>query len=221
MLKNIKKIQLIFCKHDFGKLACVNKIQNQPPLGLVTIATHLESIFPDFQIEVLDGKNFELNELYDLINADVVGFSTWFSNYKSTVSLIKKIKMKNPSTKIVVGGPHATVLAKNVMQNNSNIDYVIVGEGEIKLQLLLSGISPCLIPGIYYRKDGLVNYTPNSEAMSIDLDLIPYPNLDVLSPKYEWNSTPQGPAMSAFPISGIRGCFQKKRCDYCSIPFWD
>ncbi|MCK4887747.1 MAG: B12-binding domain-containing radical SAM protein [Planctomycetes bacterium] len=212
------KIQLVFCPHELGQLAYEDEIQSQPPLGLLTLASYLEKHNPYLEIEVIDGKQLTELEMFRKIDADFIGFSSWFSNYKNTICAINKVKVNNPSAKIAIGGPHTSFLAKNIINNNKNIDYVFQGESEIALSNLLKGVSPKEVRGLWYNENNKINFSEASKGYDIDIDTVPSPNLDFLYPKFNWESHPESHAMSAFPISGIRGCTRNRRCEYCSIP---
>jgi len=213
----IDKIQLVFCSNTRGHLACEKEVQAQPPLGILTLASYIQHIFPDINLEVFDGKFFNEAELLEKLDANIIGFSTWFSNYENSISLAKKIKNKKPNTTIIFGGPHATAIPKRILINNEFIDYVICGEGEISFIKLIKGLEPQNIPGLFYRMENKIE--GNNLWETINLDFLPLINLELLQPAYKWLGNRNSPAMSAFPLSGIRGCMRgRNRCEYCSIP---
>lgn len=213
----IRKIQFVFCKHTHGHLACEDEIQAQPPLGIITLASYLDQTFQDIQVEAYDGKYFGEVELLQKLDGDVVGFSTWFSNYEFSISLAERIKCQRPNTTIIFGGPHATAIPNRILENNSFVDYVICGEGEVTLAKLLSGVPAKEISGLFFKDEDEIKGSNLSET--IDLDLLPPIDLSLLHPQYQWLSTRESPAMSAFPLSGVRGCLRgHNRCEYCSIP---
>ena len=212
------KLQLIFAPHNYGQLAYENDIQHQPPFGILSLASYINREFPNMELDVIDGRLISEEKLLCKIDSDIIGFSIWFSNYRNTLDIIKKIKLIKPNIKVVLGGPHASFLANRIMNNRPFIDYIIPRDGEIPLKRLLSDQRPDKIPGLYYRKNSKVCFF-ETEANSINLDEIPIPNLKLLYPEYNWHSSPNSHAMAAFPIAGIRGCLRKNRCEYCSIHF--
>ena len=54
--------------------------------------------------------------------------------------LIKEIKAKYPKIKIILGGPEVSFNAEELLKENDNIDYIISGEGEKPLPILLDSI---------------------------------------------------------------------------------
>ena len=216
-----KRVQLVFCGHTWGQLAHSAEVQPQPPLGLLVLASFLKQALPHIDIEVFDGKHFSEDELAEKLNAPVVGLSVWFSNYEASCSLASRVKRCAPGTTIVMGGPHPTWIGDRILRHQTAVDYVIRGEGEIAFAQLLKGHKPETIPGVLFRRGNGVaegGYA-GSWAERIDLDSLPELDLEVLRPAYRWKSSPSGPAMAAFPISGIRGCQRSRhRCEYCSIP---
>ena len=58
---------------------------------------------------------------------DVVAFSCYIWNITPTLEVAKKIKQKNPNTKILLGGPEVSYEYNNIIAL-PEIDYIIVGE---------------------------------------------------------------------------------------------
>src|SRR3989338_4104739 len=219
-MKMVNKIQFVFCAHTSGHLARENEVQPQPPLGLLTLASYVRHVLHDVEVEVFDGKFFSEEDLLQVLDADLVGFSVWFSNYARSISLASKVKASRPNTVIVMGGPHATAIAGRILKFNDCIDFVVRGEGEIPFSELLKGQPPEKIPGLVFRSGKGVCGMDVSPHLweKTDLSSPPMVDLDLLRPAYQWQSNRGGPAMSAFPLSGVRGCFRSDRCEYCSIP---
>lgn len=91
-------------------------------------------------------------------NADVIGFSVYIWNVKRVKEFIIKIKEIKPETKIILGGPEVSYNAEELLKNNGEIDYIISGEGEWTLPILLDAINQnSEIPenkGICYKNQG-------------------------------------------------------------------
>ncbi|NLO47149.1 MAG: DUF4080 domain-containing protein [Clostridiales bacterium] len=90
-------------------------------------------------------------------NPDVVAFSCYIWNIQKVKELIRKIKVSHPGTMVILGGPEVSYNTKEVLLNNPGVGYVISGEGEKPLALLLNAIyigdAEPDIPGVCYRKD--------------------------------------------------------------------
>jgi len=219
--KNVDKVQFVFCRHTHGHLAHEAEVQPQPPLGLLALASYIKEKLPHITVEVFDGKLLSRNQLMALLDAPIIGFSAWFSNYEESCLMAEALKARNPNVHILIGGPHPTWMAHRILRNRPSIDCVIRGEGEIALERLLRGDPLIEIPGVVYRDKDLIleGGTAGSWGELPDMDHLPFIDLSLLLPAYRWRAKPGDPAMAAFPFSGIRGCqHSNKRCEYCSIP---
>ena len=85
--------------------------------------------------EGLAWKEFTIKENKDEIanycsQFDVVAFSCYIWNISQTLEVTQKIKTLNPNTKILLGGPEVSYEYENII-SRADIDFIIVGEGEI------------------------------------------------------------------------------------------
>jgi anaerobic magnesium-protoporphyrin IX monomethyl ester cyclase len=194
------KVDLIFPQHEG-----VSNIQvPQPSTGLLTLAAYAQQNIPRLDVTVYDGNYIS--------NADIVGVSTWFSNYSNALSIGKEVKRRNPKATLIFGGPHAGSIPKRVISNNPFVDYVISGDGERAFVKLLGGEQEDKVPGLTYRKGNRV--TTNNPDFTVDLETIPAINFQTLGEEFIWKPK----SRSYIPISLYRGCFRSSRCEYCSLP---
>ena len=128
-----------------------------PPLGLLSLATYLEAKFPGrVEVRVIDG-DIEVMDENTFGGADIVGFHANSFNYGNCLVLAEKARKF--AKKIIFGGPHATVLWKNIMKNREFVDFVIVNEGEIPFSLLVgkllgeNDLKLQDIPNLVYRDE--------------------------------------------------------------------
>ena len=174
---------------------------------------------------------FTLEELKQVINKSVsvntlfVGFSTTFFNstlnsvnsdgsltYSSILSgvipqgidfqneLIHYIKTINYNCKIVVGGTkaHANI-------NDRNIDYSIIGYGEVSILALANHLKlNTPIPNSYKNLHGVTIVDNRTNE-----------GFDFVNSRFEWQDLDVGPA-SVLPLEISRGCIFK--CKFCSYP---
>ena len=75
------------------------------------------------------------------INADVIAFSCYIWNIEQILKLASDIKKINKEIKIVLGGPEVSYTAKEILEKNKFIDYIISGEGEEAFPILIEKIS--------------------------------------------------------------------------------
>ncbi len=153
-----------------------------PPLGLAYVGAVLEEA--GFQVEILD--NYLLKQPIDYVkheikrlNPEIVGITCGSVTYQRCIETAKAIKEVSPSSRVIVGGPHPSFLPDSMLQH-SEIDYVVMGEGESAMVKLSTHIAKhgddraiASIPGIAYRyEERIVKTTPK---LIDDLDEIPYP----------------------------------------------
>jgi radical SAM superfamily enzyme YgiQ (UPF0313 family) len=106
------------------------------PVGLLTIASHLRRTMPYATIRVVD-----LHHESDYRpRADVLGISASSTlNYRNVLSLARQAKAAGST--VVLGGPHVTYFANQVLRNRSGlVDFVIRGKGEIAFEHLIKAL---------------------------------------------------------------------------------
>lgn len=166
------------------------------PLGLLYIAAVLEE---EYDVQVLDaiiegweniveiegsyiiGLSWEhIRRRLEEIKPDVVGISAQFSiNEQCVIRTASEVKTVNKGIITIVGGAHATVQPMEML-SNEDVDYVVIGEGELTVQELLSKLgsgSPADIEGVLgvgYKKDGLPTIN-GPRPLIEDLDQLPLP----------------------------------------------
>lgn len=108
---------------------------------------------------------------------DIIGFSCYIWNIEETIRIIHMIKKVSPNTKIVLGGPEVSYDVHDWLQRIKEIDYIIMGEGELSFKQLLHYFHGKLpleeVPGIAYMRDEKVIIHP--AAPKIDLRNLPSP----------------------------------------------
>ncbi len=152
----------------------------------------------------------EAREVMEEFNPDLVGISVMTVKYVPALLLADLAKKVNPSCIVVFGGSHPTVLPEQTIENSS-IDFVIRGEGELTLSELVKGLveggSLSDIPGLSYKHNGKVMHSPQRELVA-ELDAIPFPARSLLHRSNTYNSEDMGLVMTS------RGCPFK--CTYCA-----
>lgn len=140
--------------------------------------------------------------------ADVYGFSTICSSYPLTLRIAESIKQAKPHATIILGGPQASVVDMPSMRVFPFIDFVVRGEAEESLPLLLdaldTGSSPAPIAGITFRSGADVTRNPNAPVIK-DLDALPTP---------AFHLHPYINECRDLPLELGRGC--PFACEFCS-----
>ena len=103
-------------------------------LGIIHLASYLISL----------GWTFDTAELIaaettgEICQKAYVGISSHINNYGNALKLAHIAKQSNCKA-VILGGPHPTNRAEQIICNQPNVDYVIVGQGELALEKILSG----------------------------------------------------------------------------------
>jgi radical SAM superfamily enzyme YgiQ (UPF0313 family) len=105
-----------------------------PPLGIAWLAAVLrENGYKEvFLIDAVINKysNENIVEILKKDTPDIIGLSFGTQNRFLAFGCARKIKKNFPQIPIVVGGPHPTLTADDILKNIPEIDFVIRGEGE-------------------------------------------------------------------------------------------
>jgi anaerobic magnesium-protoporphyrin IX monomethyl ester cyclase len=152
-----------------------------PPLGLAYVGAALEKA--GFQVEILD--NYLLKKPIEEVKAiiknlqpEIVGITCGSATYQRCIETAHAAKEAEPKCKVVVGGWHASYMPETLL-DHSEVDYVVVGEGEQAMTELATAItsddvkSSINIPGVAYRNKGQI-VKSNPQFIS-DLDQVPFP----------------------------------------------
>ena len=159
----------------------------------------------DFDVE----KNDIRQVLYYLAKEQpaIVGFSCYCWSITKILDLSRYLKQNDPDINIILGGPEVGPASEKYMQENSSIDVIVTGEGEVTFKEVLSsflgpGNTLAAIRGITYRaQDGILTTEPRPPLTN--LDEIPSPYLSgILKPRNEVTY-----------IETYRGC--PYRCGFC------
>ena len=112
------------------------------PLGLAYVAAALEK--NGYPVEIYD--NYLLGQSIEEVKAEIrkrqpeiVGITCSSLTYSRCVEMAKAVKEAYPSCKVIVGGPHASYMPETLLQH-SEVDYVVVGEGEAVIVKLAASI---------------------------------------------------------------------------------
>ena len=145
---------------------------------------------------------------FESLSFDVFGFSTICSSYPLTLRIAREVKRLHPHSTIVLGGPQASVVDVETMKAFPFVDFVVRGEAEDTMPLLLDSLSGRgpheTIPGITFRSGGSIGRNPNAPVIE-PLDRLPMPAFHLY---------PYAQACENFPLELGRGC--PFACTFCS-----
>ena len=111
----------------------------------------------------------------------VVGMTTLGCNFHCVVRVARAIRQINPHIPILLGGPHATILHREILERFVEFHAVVRGEAEETLIEILPRLpkgSLAGIDGVSYRSpDGTISCAPGRRVIP-DLDSLPVPAYD-------------------------------------------
>lgn len=136
---------------------------------------------PEFDIRMKEYtiKDPIMNIVSDLYRQKpaVIGFSCYIWNIEETLKIVKLLKKIDPELLIIFGGPEVSYDTAEWMENYHDIDFIVMGEGELTFKQLLQEIEGAKafrnVPGIAFRESGQVVITP--QRNKLDLREIPSP----------------------------------------------
>lgn len=101
------------------------------PYGLLMLAAQAKKDGHDVTIYNLSCYPWEiLSKILHYIKADIFGFTCLTINHFSVGLISAYIRERYPKAHIVVGGPHASSLAIEMLRHYPAIDTIVIGEGE-------------------------------------------------------------------------------------------
>lgn len=191
-----------------------------PSLGLAYIAAVLERDGHDVEIldaPALDCSSSDIASHVKKGRYDVIGITAQTPMYGRFVEAVKAIRSACPGVPMMAGGPHSSIMPKEILMENPQLDYAIYGEGEVTVCELMQAIEgkmkPADVMGIAYRDGGKVLVTPPRPFIE-NIDDIPMPARHLLPMKR------YRPAPSTYKRTPLlhmitsRGC--PFSCVYCS-----
>lgn len=118
-------------------------------------------------------------EMVTALSAPDVGlvcFSPVTYDVAWALDLARAVKARRPDRAVAMGGPHATVLPRMLLEEPA-VDYAVAGEGEEPILRLVEalehGSPPPRTPGLFRRADGGVTGEPPALPDG-DLDALPF-----------------------------------------------
>lgn len=193
---------------------------SNPPLGLLYLAATL--IENGFVVRVVDGcleGKAAIKKAIEEFKPAMVGITCLTPGRKKALEIAKMAKKYDSDIKVVLGGAHPTIMYRQLMENYSYIDFIVLGEGEETCLEIAQGKDPANINGLVYRINGKIVKNPPRDYIQ-NLDDVPFPAWHLLDLK-------KYPAIDKGIIRGIdlskeprisvifsRGC--KGHCDFCS-----
>jgi radical SAM superfamily enzyme YgiQ (UPF0313 family) len=182
------------------------------PLALLYLKACLveQKGFGDEDVTILEfGPDATAEQIADAVvatNADIVALSCYVWNIRTLMRAAARIKARQHSSTIVVGGPEVGPVASSTLEQYPAVDVVVKSEGEVPFCAIVeqrsAGAGFDEVPGICFRRDGAIVDTGEAPILR-DLN-------QLASPHTERFSTTERRVVC---IETQRGCVF--RCNFC------
>lgn len=173
-----------------------------------------------FSVEYWDARHDDEKEFWDkLSRSNTVGF-TAITGYQLLrfIDLAEKIKKLAPKLPIILGGAHATLTRAEVNLKDPLVDFVVMGEGELRL--------PALLRALYLKEgmelvDGIGYKTQDGEIIYQQSRHVPDPKQGHLVRAVSRWTLPyfiEAASRNEMILPTSRGCpWSVTSCDFCSV----
>ena len=158
-----------------------------PPIGLMYLAGYIRKYFDGHNVDIFDSRLKQKSPQYIAGLArekrpDVVGITAFSMEARQAHEIARAVKRVSPNITVVLGGPYPSSDPVNAGAD-SNIDFLVAGEGELTFKQLLEALEK----GEDYSQIGGISYHRNGElksngpgAVHSNLDDIPFPAWDMI-----------------------------------------
>lgn len=152
----------------------------QTPYGLFSLGA--QALRAGHQVKVLNLSAFpwtRVEEVLRTLDADLYGMSCWTANRRGVALAARALRRYHPRAHIVVGGPHASPLAREMLAHHPEIDTVTMGESEPAfmelVERLQAGRPTAGIAATAWRNGDRVVVGPDRASIA-DLDTLASPH---------------------------------------------
>ena len=198
-----------------------------PPLGLLSLAASLRLHCPATDVTVFDGELFNAKEMRASLQGDLVGLSVFYRNYHQCLKIARQAKREGRV--VIFGGPLATTRAQWILEHHSEVDAVVVGDGNDALVSVVSGKAWPDIDNLVFREpSGIITSRNMTASGAIEPNVFTTESLlaadfSCLDLNVYWNNFEKrypGIVHRPLPVVTRKGCEwrEKAGCIFCSIP---
>ncbi len=167
-----------------------------------------------YKTSTMEGVKKDLMDEIMQFKPDVIGMTITEDTSLVGFELANTVKKKYSKAKIIFGGVFCITNPEAVIIHPS-VDIVCIGEGEVALPELLHnlecGKNITDIQGLWI-KQGIKSIVKNPVAPPVDLDKLPFPDLNLIDDKHLYLPM-AGHVYKMVHIGSQRGC--PRKCNYC------
>lgn len=181
--KQLHSVMLAYFGYSYG--VDLSRATRNVQLGILYLGTMLKN--DGYKVNILCTDFPWLDDIIEKIRNEhiaIAGFYTITDNIDRCVRCASLLKELFPDLIILMGGPHASVLDKEILKKHNSVDMIVRGEGEYTLlsiaRFFYDGSGELKdIKGITYRKNNEICRNDDAPFVS-DLDSLPLPDRDLL-----------------------------------------
>ncbi|MFH1386297.1 MAG: radical SAM protein [bacterium] len=199
------------------------------PLGLAYIGAALQQKGCDVTVTDASLHGYNISETVESAlrnDPQFIGISCTTPIYHLAVAIIDQIKLKSPTTTVIIGGAHVSALPEATLKT-SKADFVCIGEGEESIGKIIDAVQGKValssVPSIAYNRQGEIGFTrpyrlrlnqsKETTAPALDLDKLAWPARELFN-YAEYTDAARGVEGAQTIAMFSRGCVG--RCAFCN-----
>jgi radical SAM superfamily enzyme YgiQ (UPF0313 family) len=144
-----KKLILVYPPHIPDPSGLYGQGREWFPLGIASIAAYvgkeIQTVCLDLFNYTMENAKAEIIRELDENTINYVGFTLMTEQRHVVLDLIDDLKgplLEDYNIKTIVGGPHASTMYNQLMENYPEIDYIVIGEGEKAVKYIITDPNP-------------------------------------------------------------------------------
>lgn len=199
------------------------------PMGTLYVSAYLKQSgvanVVTLNLNHREGEEYDI--LTDFINRehiDIVGFGGLSGEYQDLARMAQYIRTIKPNITLMIGGGIVTAGPETTMMAIPEIDYGIIGEGEVTIVELVDALTfgkdLQKVDGLIFRDSKGILITTAKRKEIEDLDSLPFPDYEGFNYSDYLAKNPdtsdEGKRYSQVSIIGGRSC--KFNCTFCFHP---
>ncbi|MBR9678857.1 MAG: radical SAM protein [Nanoarchaeota archaeon] len=217
-------MNVILIQPPTNKAIQENYVSLQIPINLAYIAASLEQKRANITVIDYCVQEFNKKKLItqlEQLKPKIIGFTSLTASIHLVNEISQIIKKHDKKIITILGGPHATALPKQTLEELKAIDIIVQGEGEKTIQELYTCIKTRkplkTIKGIVFRRNKKIITNPKRKLIH-DINKIVFPARHYFNEReYKRNHVSRGFSRKHLRIAEIitsRGCPGK--CIFCA-----
>ncbi len=180
-----------------------------PPLGILYLSAYLRG--KGFDVDVYDSTFGCKQELFEILERGPAGWLGIYGNLLTRANVLAIAqRARAAGWRVALGGPEPANYAEEYLCGGA--DYIVIGEGELTLEQLLSG-NPAPDGVVYRERGGGIVRTPPA-AQIPDLDSLPWPDRERIDLTRYLSAWRERHGMGSVSLITARGC--PYQCRWCS-----